>query len=100
MPENPYQPPKGSSAMTFDDASPVLFAIIPRFGARPDIPIASEDFFTALVARFSDKAALRDHLEQLAPTMFRCLHGQPEWIQGHSPSRATARITAIEEIGY
>jgi hypothetical protein len=68
--------------MTFDEAIPELFAVIPRFGARPDIPIAAEDFFTELVARFDDRAALRRHLEEVVPGMFRCLREPPDWIQG------------------
>jgi len=67
--------------MTFEEAIPELFAVIPRFGARPDIPIAAEDFFTELVARFDDRVALRRHLEELAPGMFRCLRERPDWIQ-------------------
>src|SRR5262249_46991624 len=57
-----------SERMTFEEAIPELFAVVPRFGARPDIPIAAEDYFTEVVARFDDRAALRQHLEELAPT--------------------------------
>lgn len=69
--------------MTFEEAIPELFAVIGRFGARPDIPIAAEGFFTELAARFDDRAALRRHLEELAPRMYRCLRNRPVWI--HDP---------------
>ena len=68
--------------MTFEQAISELFDVIPRYGARPDIPIEAEEYFTALVARFEDRAALRQHLEESAPGMFRCLREPPDWIQG------------------
>lgn len=67
--------------MTFDEAIPVLFEVIPRYGARPDIPIEAEEFFTELVASFDDRDVLRSHLEANAPVWFRCLREQPDWIQ-------------------
>jgi hypothetical protein len=67
--------------MTFEEAIPELFAVVPRFGARPDIPVAAEEFFTDLVARFDDRSDLRQRLEELAPGMFRCLRERPDWIQ-------------------
>jgi hypothetical protein len=67
--------------MTFEEAIPVLFDVLPRFGARPDVPIEAEEFFTALVTQFEAAAALRRHLEDHAPKWFRCLTGPPEWIQ-------------------
>ena len=67
--------------MTFEEAIPELFEVIPRYGARPDVPIASEKFFTELVARFNDHLQLRHHLEEHAPNWFRCLRLRPVWIQ-------------------
>jgi hypothetical protein len=67
--------------MTFEEAIPELFDVIPRYGARPDIPIAAETFFTELVLRFDDRATLRRHLEEHAAEWFRCLQRRPEWIQ-------------------
>jgi hypothetical protein len=67
--------------MTFEEAIPVLFDVIPRYGARPDIPIAAEEFFTALVARFDDAAALRQYLEERAANSFRYLREPPDWSQ-------------------
>lgn len=67
--------------MTFEESIPELFAVISRFGARPDVPIAAEAFFTEMAARFDNRTALRQQLEELAPTMFRCLRGPPDWIQ-------------------
>lgn len=67
--------------MTFEEAIPELFAVVTRWGARPDIPIAAEDYFTELVARFDDQTALRRHLEDLTPGLFRCLREPPDWIQ-------------------
>lgn len=67
--------------MTFEDATPVLFSVIRPYGARPDIPIAAEEFFTDLAARFDDPAALRRHLEAHAAGWFRYLGLQPDWLQ-------------------
>jgi hypothetical protein len=49
---------------------------------RPDVPIEAEEFFTELVARFDDRAALHRHLEDQAGGWFRCLRELPDWIQG------------------
>jgi hypothetical protein len=68
--------------MTFEEAIPILFEVIPRHGARADIPIAAEDFFTALAAQFDDASNLREHLEEHAPGWYRCLRERPDWIQG------------------
>src|SRR5207248_8404729 len=73
--------PKADQPMTFEEAIPELFEVIPRYGARPDVPIAAEEFFTELVARFGDRAALRRHLEAHATEWFRCLRTPPDWIQ-------------------
>ena len=67
--------------MTFEEAIPELFDVLPRYGARPDVPIAAEEFFTELVARFDDRNALRRHLEERAAGWFRCLGERPDWIQ-------------------
>jgi hypothetical protein len=67
--------------MTFEEALPTLLAVIPRYGALPDVPLAAEEFFTELVARFDDRVALRQHLEEQAPRWFRCLRERPDWIQ-------------------
>jgi hypothetical protein len=67
--------------MTFEEATPVLFNVITRYGARPDVPIAAEEFFTELVTRFDDHLALRRHLEEHAAGWFRCLREPPDWIQ-------------------
>lgn len=67
--------------MTFEDAITVLFGVITRYGARPDIPIAAEEFFTDLAARFDDSDALRRHLEVHAAGWYRCLGDPPDWIQ-------------------
>lgn len=68
--------------MTFEDAIPDLFDVIGRYGARPDVPIAAEEFFTELVALFDDRDPLRRHLEEQASEWFRCLQEPPDWIQG------------------
>ena len=67
--------------MTFDEMIPDLFDIIPRFGARPDVPIEAEEFFTALVARFDSREECRKHLEQNAGKWYRSLEEPPDWIQ-------------------
>lgn len=68
--------------MTFEEATPDLFDVIGRYGARPDVPIAAEEFFTELVTRFDDRDALRRYLEDQAGGWFRCLREPPDWIQG------------------
>ncbi len=67
--------------MTFEEAIDELFDVIPRYGARPDVPIAAEEFFTELAARFDDRARLRHYLEANAAAWFRWLREPPDWIQ-------------------
>jgi hypothetical protein len=69
--------------MTFEEAISELFDVIPRHGARPDVPIAAEEFFTRLAARFEDRMALRRYLEEHAAEWFRCLRDPPDWL--HDP---------------
>jgi hypothetical protein len=67
--------------MTFEEAIPELFDIIPRYGARPDIPLAAEQFFAELVSQFSNRGECRRYLEQHAAEWYRCLRERPDWIQ-------------------
>jgi hypothetical protein len=54
--------------------APVLTPVAP-------IKTLAENYFTELVVRFDDHAALRRHLEDFAPGLFRCLREPPNWIQ-------------------
>ena len=67
--------------MTFDDMLLNLLALTAPQGARPDVPQEAEAYFTQLVARFDDREKCRVHLAEVVPGMFRCLSGQPDWIQ-------------------
>jgi len=67
--------------MTFEEAIPVLFEVVTRYSARPDIPIEAEEFFTSLVTNYDDPDSLRSYLEKQAPGWFRCFREPPDWIQ-------------------
>jgi hypothetical protein len=67
--------------MTFEEMIPDLFDIVPLAGARPDVPIEAEEFFTQLVARYSDREACRRYIEEHLFDWFRCLGDKPDWIQ-------------------
>jgi hypothetical protein len=67
--------------MSFEEMIPDLFEVVPRSGARPDVPREAEEFFTQLVARFTDREACRRYIEEHLLEWFRCLRDQPAWIQ-------------------
>lgn len=68
--------------MTIEEMIPDLFELLNRVGARPDVPIEAEDYFTELVASFSDRVECRHYLEEHLTEWFRSLGDRPDWIQG------------------
>ena len=67
--------------MTFDEMHSELFQVVSRYGARPDVPLEAESFFTELVGRFDDRDTCRRFLDDHAAEWFRCLSEPPVWIQ-------------------
>jgi hypothetical protein len=67
--------------MTFNEMLPDLYELVSPTGAMPDSPLEAEEFFTQLVAQFSDRASLRQHVATHVPQWFRSLRQPPDWIQ-------------------
>ena len=68
--------------MTFECLYPELLALVSEVGARPDVPLESEIFFTDIIEAFPSSkeeclAYIRSNLQQ----WFRCIGSLPEWIQ-------------------
>lgn len=67
--------------MTFDEMIPDLFRILSQAGARPDVPIEAEEFFTRIVSDYTDRESCCQYIEEHLFDWFRCFQGRPDWIQ-------------------
>lgn len=68
--------------MKLDDVYEELLAVISERGARVDVPIESERFFSQIVEGFGGtRQELLDHVRANASRWFRWLGEPPEWIQ-------------------
>lgn len=68
--------------MNLDDVYHDLLTIVSERGARVDVPIESERFFTKLVESFpGTREQLLEHVRAKAPHWFRWIGEPPDWIQ-------------------
>lgn len=68
--------------MNLDDVYDELLRIVSERGARVDVPIESERFFSQVVEGFrGTREELLEHVRANAPRWFRWIGAPPEWIQ-------------------
>lgn len=68
--------------MNLDDVYQELLTIVSERGARPDVPIESERFFTQVVESFQGtREELLEHVRAKAPLWFRWIGEPPDWLQ-------------------
>lgn len=68
--------------MTFDDVYEELLSLTSEVGARPDVPMESEQFFSKVVEDFDGtKEECLEHIKNNLHNWFRFVFEEPRWLQ-------------------